>query len=164
MNKVIENYKISAKIYVYKQLEILDLKAVSSSQVGADNPDSFNQEPLKWEKEEKNGLVRIKSADFKDHYLGTVVDGGICKAVLGEKYYNTWFEKIEDGTSKEFFIRIPDKSNSCYDSAEPKYLTLGETVKGKTPITFEKEKPEPKRTQQKWIFTKASTNFIPKKG
>lgn len=160
MSAVTDIYKISAKIYINNQFEIKDLKAVNSSQVGADNPGSFNQKPLEWEKEEKDGLVRIKSVDFKDHYLGAVADGSTCKAVLGKEYCNTWFEKVEDGSSKEYFILISDRSHACHNPLVPMYLTLGVAVRGTTPITFEKEKPKPKRTEQKWKFTRVSVHTV----
>lgn len=160
MGSITDNYKISAKIYVDNQYEIKDLKAVNDSQVGADNPGSLNQEPLKWEKEEKDGLVRIKSVDFKDHYLGAVTDGSTCKAVLGKEYCNTWFEKVEDSTSKEYFILISDRKHACHNPLVTMYLTLGVAVRGTTPITFEKEKPKPKRTEQKWKFTRVAVHHV----
>lgn len=150
-------YKISAHALISGQYEEQDLKASSTTIVSADNPGSFNQQPLLWEKKEQNGLIQIRSVDYKDHYLGAVSDGDTCTAILGKEFKNMWFNVIEDGTSNEFFITILEESLTCYDDTNPKYMTMGECVKGEIPITFEKEKPKPKRTEQKWKFTKVAT-------
>lgn len=163
MSNVTDIFKISSKnINSANNWEAQDLKAVSPISVGADNPGSINQEPLKWIKEESDGLIRIQSADYTGHYLGAVKDNKTCKAVLGKEFKNTWFDIVKDGTTDEYYISILKESLTCYDSNGAKYLTMGEAVKGETPITFEEEKPKPKRASQKWKFTKVSANIIPK--
>lgn len=153
-----EYYKISSKTTIANQEVIQDLKATSPNTIGADNPNSNDQKPLKWEKEEQDGLIRIKSVEFADHYLGAVSDGTTCNAVLGKEYNNSWFEIVEDATTNEFFISIIKESLTCYDSAGPKYLTIGEPNRGGIPIIFETEKPVARRSTQKWKFTRVSKN------